>query len=197
MVLVDLERELFIDNFKRIGVSTIESLTGTALHKGIFADFELGRISAEKFCHDVCKLSDNEIFPSDVENAWLSMLNTIPEYKLDKIIELRKNYRVYLLSNTNVLHWNLSMETMFRYKGLNVNDFFEVIWLSNELGMMKPSPEIFSHILEDAGIDPEETLFIDDAMPNCETAEKFGIRTYCPKAKEDWRDAVDDILKHP
>ncbi len=195
VVLVDLNRFRFIENFKKIGVTTIESLTGTALHKGIFADFELGNVTPEIFCKEVCKLSQKEIEPLDVEKAWLSMLDTIPQYKLDKIIELRKHYRVYLLSNTNVLHWNLSLKTMFNYKGLTINDFFEKVWLSNELGMMKPDKSIFDFILNDGSIDPNETLFIDDAQPNCMTAQLLGIRTYQPAQNEDWRMAVDAILE--
>ena len=44
----------------------------------------------------------------------------------------------------------------------------------------------FEYVLKDAGINPEETLFLDDAVPNCRTAEALGIRTYTPQPREDW-----------
>ncbi len=52
--------------------------------------------------------------------------------------------------------------------------------------MVKPNADIFEYVLKDAGINPEETLFLDDAVPNCRTAEALGIRTYTPQPREDW-----------
>ena len=47
--------------------------------------------------------------------------------------------------------------------------------------MAKPEPEIFKAILDDAGIEPEETLFIDDSEINCKAAQNLGISTYTAK----------------
>jgi len=53
--------------------------------------------------------------------------------------------------------------------------------------MAKPDAEIFRAVLADAGLAPEETLFIDDSDANCRTARSLGIDTYTPQAHEDWR----------
>ena len=55
-----------------------------------------------------------------------------------------------------------------------------------EMKMAKPEPEIFKAIIEDAGIEPKETLFIDDSEMNCKTAQNLGISTYTAKVGEDW-----------
>ena len=52
--------------------------------------------------------------------------------------------------------------------------------------MAKPDEEIFRKVLDDAGLDPKETFFIDDSTENCRVAETLGISTYTPKACEDW-----------
>lgn len=49
---------------------------------------------------------------------------------------------------------------------------------------------MFQKVLDETGILPNETLFIDDSEANCRTAEALGISTYTPKAHEDWRHAV-------
>ena len=67
-----------------------------------------------------------------------------------------------------------------------VQDYFEKTYLSFEMKMAKPEPEIFKAILDDAGIEPEETLFIDDSEINCKAAQNLGISTYTAKAGEDW-----------
>ena len=46
--------------------------------------------------------------------------------------------------------------------------------------------EIFRKVLDEAGLDPKETFFIDDSEANCITARSLGISTYTPKAGEDW-----------
>lgn len=72
------------------------------------------------------------------------------------------------------------------YKTFRVEDYFEHIFLSYEMKMAKPDEEIFRKVLDDAGLDPKETFFIDDSEANCMTARSLGISTYVPKAGEDW-----------
>ncbi len=53
--------------------------------------------------------------------------------------------------------------------------------------MVKPEPEIFKAIIEDAGIEPKKKrFFIDDSEMNCKTAQNLGISTYTAKVGEDW-----------
>ena len=124
---------------------------------------------------------------AQIDDAWNSMLADIPSYKLDSLLELKHRYHIMLLSNTNSIHWQWAVRNRFRYKGLEVEDFFDRIYLSYELHMQKPDKEIFKYVLEDAGIAPEETFFIDDSVANCSAAEQLGIRTYCCPARSDWR----------
>ena len=52
--------------------------------------------------------------------------------------------------------------------------------------MVKPEADIFKAVIEDAGIEPQETLFIDDSEINCKAAQELGISTYTAKPGEDW-----------
>ena len=52
--------------------------------------------------------------------------------------------------------------------------------------MAKPDAVIFQKVLDETGILPEETLFIDDSEANCRVAKTLGISTYTPQAHEDW-----------
>ena len=101
-------------------------------------------------------------------------------------MKLREKYVVYLLSNTNEIHWKWACENVFPYRGFRVEDYFEKIYLSFEMKMVKPDAEIFETVLADANIDPKETFFIDDSEANCLAAQALGISTYTPQANEDW-----------
>ena len=41
--------------------------------------------------------------------------------------------------------------------------------------MVKPNAEIYHHLIQSFGIEPEETLFIDDRQDNIEQAQKLGF----------------------
>ena len=58
-----------------------------------------------------------------------------------QLLELRKKYVVYLLSNTNEIHWQWSCLHAFRYKAFRAEDFFEHIYLSYEMKMAKPDAD--------------------------------------------------------
>ena len=122
-----------------------------------------------------------------IDAAWNSFLDGIPAYKLAFLLDLRKRYRLYLLSNTNAIHWEYACTHEFNKEGHRVEDYFDRIFLSYRMKMIKPDAGIFQAVLQETGILPAETLFIDDAEANCRTAQSLGIRTYTPQAHEDWR----------
>ena len=59
---------------------------------------------------------------------------------------------------------------------------------------MKPGMDIFKKMLEDARMQPEETLFIDDSITNIESGKKAGMNTLCVSNLSDWRKQVDNLL---
>jgi putative hydrolase of the HAD superfamily len=56
------------------------------------------------------------------------------------------------------------------------DDFLGIV-ISAHIGLIKPDPRIFDHLCERYALDPAETLFIDDHLPNVESADRRGFRT--------------------
>jgi putative hydrolase of the HAD superfamily len=56
-------------------------------------------------------------------------------------------------------------------------DRFRGIVVSGEIGLVKPDAEIFHHLAQRYGLVPAETVFIDDHLPNIESARRLGFRT--------------------
>lgn len=185
-VLINLDRQRCIDNFKKLGFDNVEDLLNIYHQQGIFMQQEKGLITPDEFRSGVREMMGKAVTDRQIDAAWNSFLVDIPSYKLDLLLKLREKYVVYLLSNTNETHWKWSCENVFPYKGFQVTDYFEKIYLSYEMKMVKPDAEIFKAVLDDAGIASEETFFIDDSEANCEIAQSLGISTYTPKAGEDW-----------
>ena len=186
-VLLDLNRPRCIEQFRRLGLTDIERMLDVSHQQEFFLKLETGQISSDEFRDCVRHHIGRPVSDEAIDEAWNSFLVGIPAYKLDLLLELRKDYVVYLLSNTNAIHWEWACRNAFAYKGFRAEDYFEQVFLSYEMQLAKPNPAIYRQLLDETGIRPEETLFIDDSPENCSVAQTlFGISTYCPKAHEDW-----------
>ena len=186
-VLINLNRAASRNAFEKLGIFNIhEKAVDDFRQKELFLQLESGNISAAAFRANMRRLSDQELTDQQIDDAWISMLADIPDYKLDCLLELRKQYNILLLSNTNSIHWLWSVKNRFSYKDHEVDDFFDRIYLSYELHMQKPDVEIFKYVIEDSMLNAEETFFIDDSEMNCKAAETLGIKSYCCPAGSDW-----------
>ena len=103
---------------------------------------------------------------------WETMLkcDIYPNTYLVRVLK-NKGYRLFGLTN-----W--SAETFpIAYNRYTVFREFEDIVVSGEVKLIKPDPAIFQLALDRFGINPEETLFIDDNIKNVETAISLGFQT--------------------
>ncbi|MEM9281533.1 MAG: HAD family phosphatase [Verrucomicrobiota bacterium] len=78
---------------------------------------------------------------------------------------------LHLLSNTNGIHVPY-FESAYR-----VFDLFEGRIYSHQVGCMKPDPEIYEITINQLGINPSETIYIDDLPANCEAGRQVGLTT--------------------
>ena len=189
-VLLDLRPDRCIEEFRRIGIPEVEQMLSVAHQQGVMGLLEEGRISVREFCSGL--RADHIPAPTDrqIIQAFCSMADGLPAYKLDFLQQLKEEgYHVSALSNTNTLHWGYC-QRYFIECGYVPSELFEHLWLSCEMHLVKPDPRIFEAILKESGYDPDETLFVDDNARNCAVAESFGIHTFCPAVRSDWREAV-------
>ncbi|WP_228235764.1 HAD family hydrolase [Allomuricauda sp. M10] len=146
---------------------------------GLFKDYEKGLIESTEFLNEV-----SSHFPDANRDyliqAWNAILLDFPEERLQFLEGLanEKEFRLFLLSNTNDLH----MESVRQQMGMNrYNRFknsFEVFYLSYEMGMRKPDEEIFQFVLDENGLVAEETFFVDDVQENTDAAANLGINIW-------------------
>ena len=92
------------------------------------------------------------------------------------------------------MQWAQSCD--FDGKGHSIDNYFDALYLSYQLKVMKPSEEIFHKMLEGEQAQAEETLFIDDGKANVEAANRLGIQTLCPQNNEDWTGMLLAKLGH-
>ena len=184
-VLIDLDINQCILNFKQLGLENVEQYLNNFAQSGFFMQLEKGQISAVEFRNEIRKLTPNELTDAQIDEAWCSFLLEVPEEKLEMLIELRKKFRVLLLSNTNIIHFPNSEKLLFTNKGRQLSEYFDKCYLSYEMKMAKPDLQIFKNILASENVQPNECLFLDDGLKNTLQAQKLGIQTYLVNEHED------------
>ncbi|MCR4994551.1 MAG: HAD family phosphatase [Bacteroidales bacterium] len=198
-VIFDLDYEGALVTFKKIGLADAEERLDRYHQRGIFEDLESGRSDRNTFRRELSKLltPPRELTEEEVLGAWLGYIGgLIDQEKLDYIDNLRRRgFHTFLLSNTNPYVQQWAESKAFSPCGRPLSSYLEKCYCSFEVGMMKPDPAIFRHMLEDACLKPEETLFLDDSPANIATAERLGINTLLVEKNGDWRQAVEERLK--
>ena len=186
-VLIDLDFPRALKAFEHAGLIDIAQNVQAFSREGIFMDLELGNISPKDFFQSICARSEKTLQMEKAIEYWNLILLDAPQEKLDVVRNLRKNYHVHLLSNTNQPHWEYICKNCFGKDGHTIDDYFEKKFLSFEMHLAKPDQRIFQQMLQDGGMLPEETLFIDDSEANCMAAKEMGIHTIHYKIGEDLR----------
>ena len=181
-VLVRLDKSASIQAYRDLGMDAVAAYINDYRSDGIFRQLEHGEIDMKEFCNEARRLTGVNASDEAIEDAWQRLLVGVPHERLEKILELRKKYRVFLLSNTNAFHWDYSVKEYFK----DTDRYFEKMYLSYKLGLTKPDRRIFEYMLSDAGIDPDESLLLDDSADNCKAAEELGIHTLLIGKDEDW-----------
>jgi FMN phosphatase YigB (HAD superfamily) len=145
--------------------------------QNIFNKFEIGAFSEEIFLDYFLK--STKLTHEQVLTAWNSILLDLPLHRLDFLKRLRKDYNIYLLSNTNYTHVQkieADLKTQYGIQDFR-KEFFEIGYYSFEMGMRKPENRIFQAVLEDANLNAADTIFIDDNKNNIKSAANLGIQT--------------------
>ena len=120
----------------------------------------------------------------------------MPQRNLEALDRLRRQgYRLLLLSNTNPYMMEWVESTRFDGHGHPASHYFDAMYLSYELKVMKPSEEIFRKVLMAEQTPPDECLFLDDGPRNAAVASQIGIRTFCTVNGEDWTNEIYQYLK--
>ena len=178
-VLLDIDYQRSIDAFKKLGIVNFEDMFSQFKADELFEKLETGSITETDF-HSAIKnrttaiVSDNEI-----DAAWNALILQFRTESLAYLESLSAYYKLYLLSNTNIIHLQYFKQLFTEQTGKPMLDaYFTKAWYSNEIGLRKPGAEIFEFVLQDENLKTEETLFIDDTWINIETAQKMGFKTH-------------------
>ncbi|WP_342084018.1 HAD family hydrolase [Dyadobacter sp. OTU695] len=145
----------------------------------LFRQFETGLMDEPTFRNYVREiLNFPDLSDEAIDTAWNSLLLDLPPERVELLKKLATRYRLFLLSNTSSIHITQVNKILEASTGVEkLEDLFEIVFLSYEMGLMKPDTRIYQDVLDKAGLKAEETLFLDDNADNIGGAAQLGIET--------------------
>lgn len=190
-VIMDLDRERCVRAFRKLGMSNPDEFLGLYGQQGDFLALESGEIDAREFRRRIRPLFGSaSVSDAAIDSAFNEFLIGIPVARLEALRELRKDYRVLLLSNTNPIMMESKIAECFRAEGREMADYFDGIFTSYEARCCKPGREIFDYASRLGDMVPEETLFFDDSQKNVDAARSYGYKAVLVRPGDEFADLL-------
>ncbi len=177
-VLLNIDLKRTEDALRELGIEDLSVYLTQHHISAFFKEYEMGKIDDAAFIQSIRSLSPKPLTDEQVVNAWNALLLDFPEERIELLRKLKERYRLFLLSNTNLIHYRRFQEQIHAQTGMFLEDFFEKTYYSHEVGMSKPDVDIFNLVINENKLDPAETLFLDDTKKNMVGAKEAGLQVF-------------------
>lgn len=186
-IVFDMGGVLF--NFDFEGANRIFAQLGINLHSDprrgevliILNDYINGFLTEEEFAHLLLNYCHRGVTVEAILARLQCFSGNLPAGRLQTLVELRKTYRIFLLSNINERMWRWTLDLMAS-GGYTPSECFDAVFLSYEMQLAKPDPRIYQRMITETGIVPQETLYFDDLKENIEAGAALGLQSHIVKA---------------
>lgn len=148
-------------------------------------DFERGRCETAEFGDRIVAELGLSFDGEEMIRRFASWPKGLFDGARELVADLPDELEVGVLSNTNALHWRHQTQHD------EVRALFTRSYLSYELGMVKPDPEIFEYIVDDLGCPPGAIVYFDDNQMNVEAALSAGLDAALAKSPQDCRRGLE------
>ena len=132
----------------------------------IHRNYEKGLITEAVFISKMLEYLDDCIDGETFCKYW-SDIFSVDEKVVSLLPELKKRFKLFLISNTNSIHKKYGFE---HYEFLKL---FDKLFLSHEVGFIKPEKEIYQAVEKVSGFPSEEHIFIDDILEYVNVAKNL------------------------
>ncbi|MBT3383706.1 MAG: HAD family phosphatase [Prolixibacteraceae bacterium] len=178
-VLLNLDFNASIKAFQELGLKNDVLNRQQAYSDPVFYELEIGKVTPEEFRKKVREILNNENATDlQIDDAWSAMVLDIPAERVKIVQELRKNYNVYLFSNTNQIHIDRLLPAFKAEHKIDFPSLFSKTYYSHEIHERKPDLSSFKKVIKLSSVNPAESVFIDDLEKNILAAEKAGLKTF-------------------
>ena len=178
-VVIDLDRDRAVRALEELGLEGADDMLGLYGQKEPFLGLETGETPTGEFFDIMRSGMKPGVSDKEITEAFNEFLVELPAKRLGMLRRMRMaGYRIFMLSNTNPVMYNSWIDRAFRQEGGTVNDYFDGIVVSYQELMCKPNVAIFETLMRRYGLNPSETLMLDDSEKNCQAAAEAGAHAF-------------------
>jgi putative hydrolase of the HAD superfamily len=178
-VLYDIDIQLSVKYFERLGFNNFDHLFSLKEQIGLFDLWEKGLIDEKSFIEEIRKIAGLPLIDTQIVEGWNELLIGMTADTIALLKELRRDYPIYLLSNTNMLHLEyIDREVQEQFGLEKLSELFDKAFYSYEMGKRKPDADIYEQVISETGLASEEMIFIDDNLDNLKAAAATGLQTF-------------------
>ena len=196
-VILDIDEKVVYKELGKLGID-INELSHSKEFMDLLSKFDTGIYTAPTFRKKVKMLLGLEkMTDQKFDSIWNAMLLDIPRERIEAVEQIKKHYKIFLMSNSNEIHYDLYIRDLqLRFGYDEFDKLFHKSYFSFDIHLEKPDPRFFELILDHEALVPEETLFIDDTENNIKVARSLGLHTYHISREELVRNLfVNGVLK--
>ncbi|GGK71866.1 HAD family hydrolase [Rufibacter glacialis] len=177
-VIINIDYAKSTDALRAFAAQSTEVDFSQKAQSELFDLYERGDISCAEFRDGLRQEYRITATDEQIDEAWNTMLLDIPAERIALLRALSKQYRLFLLSNTNAIHMKAFNQIVEQAHGIpGLDGLFEKAYYSHLVRKRKPGAEVFEHILQENGLNAQETLFIDDSIQHIVGAQSVGLQT--------------------
>ena len=169
-VIVDFDHSRAAQELLKVTPLSLKEAMAVLSDGELVSEYETGRLSSQEHYRKVCRRLQMEVSIEKFRELWGSMFLPEPLLSESFLQDLKKRYRLMLLSNTNEIHFD------FVIQNYPILRMIEERLLSFQAGCMKPQARIFELAIKKAGVAPENIFFTDDRPENIAAAQRSGIQ---------------------
>jgi putative hydrolase of the HAD superfamily len=185
-VLVKVDHFRFCRRLARLAGLSPEEVFAQIFASSLEPAYDTGHLTSEEFYHQVTE-HFGVTLPYPQFCTWWNDIFDPMEGMAELVSRVAARYPLYLISNTNALHFAYIKES---YAFL---DHFQSFILSFEVGSRKPEPDIYQALIQRMGLPPSQGLFVDDKLPFVTAAQSQGLTAWQFTSAENF---IRDLQRH-
>jgi putative hydrolase of the HAD superfamily len=185
-VICTFDYRIFCERLARRTGRTADEVFAAAFGNPLQREFELGRLSGREYHRVVMTRLGQEVPYEEFFPMYGDIFREIPE-TCDLLRRLRSRYPLYLLSDTNEIHFG------YVRGRVEILDLFDDFILSYQVGAMKPEARIFQEALRRSGLPADACVFVDDRPACVEGAARVGMHAVQFRSAERLVDELRDL----
>ncbi len=182
-VIFNLNTRLSLRRFAELGMPMPQEIlsTNAPFNASPEGDFiyrlihrvDLGEITGPEFISIIRSQCREGVTDGQILEAYNGLID-VPVSRLQLLQRLHARYPLYLVSNIGDLHWEAACR-MAADLGYPLTELFNRCFLSYEMHLAKPDPAYFEYAIRESGVNPAETLYIDDSHANILVGRQMGL----------------------